>query len=48
MDLKDLPGKVKSLTGSTVGEHVNMVTDVFKQIKEMMLNGAKKMQYGSF
>ncbi len=48
LDIKDLPSKVKSLTGSTIGEHAKMATDVFKQVKEMMLNGAKKMQNGSF
>ncbi|TKC02782.1 RHS repeat domain-containing protein, partial [Pedobacter frigoris] len=48
LDIIGLPDQVKSITGSTLGEHAKKMNDVFKQVKEMMLNGAKKMQYGSF
>jgi len=50
-DILDIPGTVKDVTGSTPGQIVNsgakMMNDIFKQIKEMMLNGAKRMQNGT-
>jgi hypothetical protein len=51
-DILGIPGTVKDVTGSTPGQILNsgakMMNNLFKQIKEMMLSGAKNMQNGSF